>query len=240
MTILLGFLSRSISLHQHWRPSLRSIISLEDFAALRHCRRSVAQQRKFRLGNSERHRCRAQQHTSDDSGQKRPSGQGGGDDWDGWEDWGEQSPDWGAEQGDRAQDADRPVPPRPPFSWPLGRRNPRPARGTSRFNVPRDEYLRPMIDARGIEQRLNWEESEAEAEVRAEFIINQNESRQAVKYAGKKIPSPLPPSCPTTTASPSLSPSGSTVCLAPLREQGTRTLCQHSQPFFRLSGLNAS
>ena len=56
-------------------------------------------------------------------------------------------------------------------------------RGGRRRNV-RDEYMRPIVDAQGIANRLAWDEAEVEERVFIEAITNQYESRQAVKFAG--------------------------------------------------------
>lgn len=56
---------------------------------------------------------------------------------------------------------------------------------------PRDAYLRPMIDARGVRQRLAFKSQVGEDELRSEFGANQDESRQAVSFAAVLIGIPL-------------------------------------------------
>jgi hypothetical protein len=48
----------------------------------------------------------------------------------------------------------------------------------------RDEYLRPIVDAQGIYNRLTFDEKDSEERVFVEAITNQYESREALKYAG--------------------------------------------------------
>lgn len=55
----------------------------------------------------------------------------------------------------------------------------------------RDEYLRPIVDATGIYNRLLIGEREAEERVFIESITNQYESREALKFAGILIAVPL-------------------------------------------------
>lgn len=63
-------------------------------------------------------------------------------------------------------------------------------RGGRRRNV-RDEYIRPIVDAQGIVNRLAVDEAEVEERVFVEAITNQYESREAVKYAGTLVAVPL-------------------------------------------------
>lgn len=60
-----------------------------------------------------------------------------------------------------------------------------------RRTVVRDEYLRPIVDATGIYNRLAIGEREAEERVFVEAITNQYESREALRYAGVLIGVPL-------------------------------------------------
>ncbi|KAI7845727.1 hypothetical protein COHA_000643 [Chlorella ohadii] len=55
----------------------------------------------------------------------------------------------------------------------------------------RDEYIRPIVDAQGIVNRLIVDEAEAEERVFVEAITNQYESREAIKYLGALIGIPL-------------------------------------------------
>ena len=55
----------------------------------------------------------------------------------------------------------------------------------------RDEYLRPIVDATGVYNRLLIGEREAEERVFIEAITNQYESREALKFAGILIAVPL-------------------------------------------------
>lgn len=55
----------------------------------------------------------------------------------------------------------------------------------------RDEYLRPIVDAEGILNRLAVDEGEVEERVFTEAITNQYESREAVKFAGILLAIPL-------------------------------------------------
>lgn len=55
----------------------------------------------------------------------------------------------------------------------------------------RDEYLRPIVDAQGIRNRLAFDERETEERVFVEAITNQYESREALKYGGYLIVVPL-------------------------------------------------
>jgi hypothetical protein len=55
----------------------------------------------------------------------------------------------------------------------------------------RDEYLRPIVDATGIYNRLAIGEREAEERVFVEAITNQYESREALRYAGVLLAVPL-------------------------------------------------
>jgi len=66
-----------------------------------------------------------------------------------------------------------------------------PAREIDPIRGPRDAYLRPMIDARGIRQRLAFKSQVGEEELRAEFQVNQAESQQAVSFAAMLIGVPL-------------------------------------------------
>jgi hypothetical protein len=59
-----------------------------------------------------------------------------------------------------------------------------------RSNV-RDEYLRPIVDATGIYNRVGLGEKEAEERVFVEAITNQYESREALRYSGILIGIPL-------------------------------------------------
>ncbi|KAL4852856.1 Chloroplast envelope membrane protein [Chlorella vulgaris] len=63
-------------------------------------------------------------------------------------------------------------------------------RGGRRRNV-RDEYIRPIVDAQGIVNRLAVDEAEVEERVFVEAITNQYESREAVKFAGTLVVIPL-------------------------------------------------
>ncbi|PSC69171.1 Chloroplast envelope membrane [Micractinium conductrix] len=63
-------------------------------------------------------------------------------------------------------------------------------RAGKRRNV-RDEYIRPIVDAQGIVNRLAVDEAEVEERVFVEAITNQYESREAVKYAGTLFAIPL-------------------------------------------------
>lgn len=60
-----------------------------------------------------------------------------------------------------------------------------------RRRVVRDEYLRPIVDATGIYNRLAIGEKEAEERVFVEAITNQYESREALRYAAVLIGVPL-------------------------------------------------
>jgi hypothetical protein len=64
------------------------------------------------------------------------------------------------------------------------------ARGGKRSRV-RDEYLRPIVDATGIFNRLALGEREAEERVFVEAITNQYESREALKYGAFLVAAPL-------------------------------------------------
>lgn len=55
----------------------------------------------------------------------------------------------------------------------------------------RDEYLRPIVDATGIYNRVAIGEKEAEERVFVEAITNQYESREALRYAGVLVGIPL-------------------------------------------------
>ena len=109
---------------------------------------------------------------------------GGTDGWDdGWggpwvdEDW----DGWGDDvQQDQPRSTRERFKPRPP-----------PRVLTGRNGVPRDEYLRPMIDPQGIAQRLSWSGKDSEEQVQAEFELNQYESREAVKFTGAQGTPPL-------------------------------------------------
>ncbi|KAK9868997.1 hypothetical protein WJX84_006948 [Apatococcus fuscideae] len=58
-------------------------------------------------------------------------------------------------------------------------------------NEPRDEYIRPIIDSRGIRQRLSPQEDATEDYLRDEFELNQWESRQSLKFSAILIVVPL-------------------------------------------------
>lgn len=49
---------------------------------------------------------------------------------------------------------------------------------------PRDEYLRPMVDATGIKYRIGLNEDDMTEDIREEFEENQRESLAALKFAG--------------------------------------------------------
>ena len=89
-----------------------------------------------------------------------------GTSWSDWEDW---DPDWEGPPGDPTP-ADQ-----------FRKNNPRRGMGS---RTPRDEYLRPMIDTIGIQYRLGFKRLEAEERVETEFLTNQWESREAVKFGG--------------------------------------------------------
>ena len=55
----------------------------------------------------------------------------------------------------------------------------------------RDEYLRPIVDATGIYNRVGLGEKEAEERVFVEAITNQYESREALRYSGILIGIPF-------------------------------------------------
>ena len=55
----------------------------------------------------------------------------------------------------------------------------------------RDEYLRPIVDATGIYNRVALGEKEAEERVFVEAITNQYESREALRYLGVLLGIPL-------------------------------------------------
>lgn len=57
--------------------------------------------------------------------------------------------------------------------------------------LPRDAYLRPMIDARGIRQRLAFKSQVGEDELRSEFGANQEESRRAITFSATLLGVPL-------------------------------------------------
>lgn len=57
--------------------------------------------------------------------------------------------------------------------------------------TPRDEYLRPMIDTIGIQYRLGFKRLEAEERVETEFLTNQWESREAVKFGAILLIAPI-------------------------------------------------
>lgn len=52
---------------------------------------------------------------------------------------------------------------------------------------PRDEFLRPMIDTIGIQNRLSLDAANTEDKVREEFEANQYESRMGIQFAGKFV-----------------------------------------------------
>ncbi len=59
--------------------------------------------------------------------------------------------------------------------------------------MPRDEFLRGMIDTTGIQNRLSLSDATTEDKVREEFEANQFESRMALRFGSEKSSSfPLP------------------------------------------------
>lgn len=60
-----------------------------------------------------------------------------------------------------------------------------------RRKIVRDEYLRPIVDATGIYNRLAISEKEAEERVFIEAITNQYESREALRHGVKLIAIPV-------------------------------------------------
>lgn len=52
---------------------------------------------------------------------------------------------------------------------------------------PRDEYLRPMVDATGIKYRIGLNEEDIAEDIREEFEENQRESWAALKFAGTLV-----------------------------------------------------
>lgn len=96
-----------------------------------------------------------------------------GSSWSDWEDW---DPDWEGPPGDPTP-ADQ-----------FRKNNPRRGMGS---RTPRDEYLRPMIDTIGIQYRLGFKRLEAEERVETEFLTNQWESREAVKFGAILLIAPI-------------------------------------------------
>ncbi|PRW20451.1 Chloroplast envelope membrane [Chlorella sorokiniana] len=117
------------------------------------------------------------------------SGAAGQDQTSVWSDWQAESTsqDWEAWEGINVADLDDVSEVEELREAVIERRR---MRGGRRSKV-RDEYIRPIVDAQGIVNRLIVDEAEAEERVFVEAITNQYESREAIKYFGALIGIPL-------------------------------------------------
>ena len=94
-----------------------------------------------------------------------------GSSWDTWDQW---APlDGHAEDWEPWEEEERPL--GGPRKYP---------RRMSNEQRPRDEFLRPIVDFAGIRDRLSTDAIATEERITEEFVSNQEDSREALKFAG--------------------------------------------------------
>ncbi len=102
-----------------------------------------------------------------------PSRRGPPSTWDTWDQWAPldnvEGEDW-----EPWEEPDRPV--GGPRKYP---------RRMSTDGRPRDEFLRPIVDFAGIRDRLSTDAISTEERITEEFASNQEDSREALKFAGE-------------------------------------------------------
>lgn len=104
-----------------------------------------------------------------------------------WADWSSEDQDWDMWSGIAAIDLDDEDEVAELREQVLERRK---ARAGQRSRV-RDEYMRPIVDAQGIYNRLTFDELDSEERVFIEAITNQYESREAIYFGAALVGVPL-------------------------------------------------